>query len=75
MYVILFCNCNRSGTVEDFTEKDTLLQEVLELQTEAEVAVRQQAVAKEEKETIGLDIRKRAMEGMSQGEWSFFQPI
>ena len=59
--------CYRSGAEEEYTEKDVLLQEVIELQKEAEEAVKQKAAIKDEKENVGLNIRKRAMEGMVQG--------
>ena len=59
----------RSGTEEEFTEREQLLQEVREIKEESETAKKEKrldiAAKKEKEESQGEEIRRIAMEGMT----------
>ena len=57
----------RSGVDEDFTEKDALLTEVLQLIEEEKTKEKEFKCEKNKEEETAKAMRKRAMEGMSKG--------
>ena len=57
----------RSGVDEDFSEKDVLLTEVVQLMDEAKGKEEDVKQEKNKEEETAKNIRKRAMEGMDKG--------